>query len=110
LQAGTLRHTAPEIPVSGPTGVGVDDPVVEIELRAILLAVERGVCETCAGNFDVALYDDDGETFDYERGDYSRTQLSAARDGRGVWQGSVTPDKNGRKWRYSAVSWTFMPK
>jgi hypothetical protein len=49
-------------------------------------------------------------TFDYEKGVYSWTQLSATKDGKGDWRGSVTPDKNGRKWRYSAVSWTFMTK
>ena len=58
----------------------------------------------------LALYDDDGETFDYETGDYSWTQLSVTRDGQSGWRGSVTPDKNGRKWHYSAVSWTFMTK
>ncbi len=56
----------------------------------------------------LSLYDDDGETFNYEKGDYSRTQLSAAQNADGNWQGSVTPDKNGTKWHYSQVSWTFM--
>lgn len=56
------------------------------------------------------LYDDDGETFNYEKGDFSWTQLSVARDNKGVWQSSITPDKNGKKWRYSTVSWTFMTK
>jgi alpha-D-xyloside xylohydrolase len=58
----------------------------------------------------LALYDDDGETFNYESGDYSWTQLSVTRDGRGVWQGNVIPDKNGKSWRYSGLSWTFMTK
>ncbi len=58
----------------------------------------------------LALYDDDGETFNYEKGEYSWTQLSVTKDGQGVWHGSVTPDKNGKKWHYSAVSWTFMTK
>ena len=59
---------------------------------------------------NLLLYDDDGDTFNYEKGDYSWTRLSAAQNPSGVWQGSVTPDKNGRKWRYSTVSWTFMTK
>jgi alpha-glucosidase (family GH31 glycosyl hydrolase) len=58
----------------------------------------------------LALYDDDGETFNYETGDYSWTQLSVTRDGNGAWQGSVLPDKNGKRWRYSEVSWTFMTR
>ena len=57
----------------------------------------------------LALYDDDGETFGYEQGEYSWTQLSVAKDG-DAWKGTVTPDKNGRKWRYSDVKWTFMTK
>jgi alpha-D-xyloside xylohydrolase len=58
----------------------------------------------------LALYDDDGETFDYERGDYSWTRLSVTRDARGEWQGKVTPDRGGKRWHYSDVSWTFMTK
>jgi alpha-D-xyloside xylohydrolase len=57
-----------------------------------------------------AVYDDDGETFNYEKGDFSWTQLSVSKDARGLWQGRVTPDKNGRRWRYSTVSWSFMTK
>ncbi len=56
----------------------------------------------------LALYDDDGETFDYEKGDYSWTQLTVAKNGRGEWSGVVTPDVNGRKWHYSEVKWTFL--
>jgi alpha-glucosidase (family GH31 glycosyl hydrolase) len=57
-----------------------------------------------------ALYDDDGETFDYERGEYSWTRLSVARDARGAWRGQVTPDPRGKRRRYSNVTWTFMTK
>jgi alpha-glucosidase (family GH31 glycosyl hydrolase) len=55
------------------------------------------------------LYDDDGETFDYERGEFTWTRLSVARDASGAWQGAVTPDPNGKRWRYANVTWTFMP-
>lgn len=56
----------------------------------------------------LALYDDDGETFDFERGAYSWTQLSVAKDADGAWKGAVTPDANGRRWHYSDVNWRFM--
>jgi alpha-glucosidase (family GH31 glycosyl hydrolase) len=56
------------------------------------------------------LYDDDGETFDYERGERTWTRLSAERDARGAWKGTVTPDSNGKRWRYSDVKWTFMTR
>jgi alpha-glucosidase (family GH31 glycosyl hydrolase) len=58
----------------------------------------------------LALYDDDGETFDYERGEYSWTVLRVTRDARGAWQGTVTPDARGKRWRYSDVTWKFMTK
>ncbi len=56
----------------------------------------------------LALYDDDGETFDYEKGNFSWTQLAAAKDTTGAWKGSVTPDANGHTWHYSDVKWRFM--
>ena len=58
----------------------------------------------------LALYDDDGESFDYERGEYSWTLLNVARGAGGRWQGQVTPDPRGKRWRYSEVTWTFMTK
>jgi alpha-glucosidase (family GH31 glycosyl hydrolase) len=56
----------------------------------------------------MALYDDDGETFGYEKGDYSWTRLSVERAAAGAWQGKVTPDPNGKQWRYKDVRWAFM--
>jgi alpha-glucosidase (family GH31 glycosyl hydrolase) len=60
-------------------------------------------------NGTVAVYDDDGETFDYERGEFSWTTLRAAKDAEGRWQGTVAPATGGRPWHYSDVTWTFMP-
>ncbi len=57
----------------------------------------------------LALYDDDGETFDYEKGAFSWTQLAATKNASGAWSGIITPDANGRKWHYSDVKWVFMP-
>lgn len=57
----------------------------------------------------ILLYDDDGETFGYERGEYSWTRLTVQRDEDGAWKERVTPDPNGKHWRYSRVTWTFMP-
>jgi alpha-glucosidase (family GH31 glycosyl hydrolase) len=56
----------------------------------------------------LALYDDDGETFDYERGEHSWTRLSVDRGAGGRWEGRLTPDPHGRRWRYADVRWTFM--
>ena len=57
---------------------------------------------------ELSLYDDDGETFDYERGESSWTKLRAAKDAAGAWHGAVTPEKDARPWRYSTVTWRFM--
>ncbi len=54
------------------------------------------------------VYDDDGETFDYEKGDYSWTQLAVTRGANGHWNTSTTPDANGHPWHYRDVRWTFM--
>jgi len=56
----------------------------------------------------LALYDDDGETFDFEKGNFSWTGLAVAKDAAGKWQGKVTPAASGRKWSYGEVQWTFM--
>jgi alpha-D-xyloside xylohydrolase len=56
-----------------------------------------------------AVYDDDGESFDFERGEFSWTALTATRSGEGAGQGQVVPDRNGRGWSYGAVTWKFMP-
>jgi len=56
----------------------------------------------------ISVYDDDGETFEYERGDRSWTRLTVERDAAGAWKATVTPDPNGRRWRYSDVKWTFL--
>jgi len=57
---------------------------------------------------ELLLYDDDGETFDYECGDCSWTKLRAAKDTAGVWRGEVMPEAGARPWRYSSVTWRFM--
>jgi len=54
------------------------------------------------------LYDDDGETFDYEKGERSWTRLAVDKDASGTLAGKVTLDTSGRRWRYSGVRWTFM--
>jgi alpha-glucosidase (family GH31 glycosyl hydrolase) len=56
------------------------------------------------------LYDDDGETFDYERGERSWTRLAVVRGAGGAWTGTVTADPTGHRWRYGPVSWTEMTR
>jgi alpha-D-xyloside xylohydrolase len=75
-------------------------------LRDEVLALEVRHYGEKPGTID--LYDDDGETFDYERGERSWTRLEAARDALGEWRGTVSPDANGKGWRYRDVTWRFM--
>jgi alpha-D-xyloside xylohydrolase len=56
----------------------------------------------------LVLYDDDGETFAYERGEYSWTNLEVSRQAGGGWQGKVAADPVDRGWSYADVAWTYM--
>ncbi len=56
----------------------------------------------------LSLYDDDGETFDFEKGNFSWTGFTATQDTTGKWLGKITPDTTGKPWSYSAVKWTFI--
>jgi len=56
----------------------------------------------------LSFYDDDGETFNYERGAFSWTKLRVDKNADGTWQGSVIPEPNAQPWHYSTVTWRFM--
>ncbi|NCY25804.1 MAG: DUF5110 domain-containing protein, partial [Alphaproteobacteria bacterium] len=53
------------------------------------------------------LYDDDGVSYDYERGDYSRLRLEVIRDDRGELAGRTVELTPGALKRYTAISWSF---
>ena len=57
-----------------------------------------------------AVYDDDGETFDFEHGAHSWTRLSLQQGANGEWQGTVTPEPTGQAWRYRDVTWVEMTR
>jgi alpha-D-xyloside xylohydrolase len=52
------------------------------------------------------LYDDDGETFGYENGDYSWTDLKVTTGAAG---GEVVRSPGARPWSYGVVTWRVMP-
>ncbi|WP_128546391.1 glycoside hydrolase family 31 protein [Larkinella soli] len=54
------------------------------------------------------LYDDDGETFDYEKGRFSWRTLRAERTRDGRWRGSISPAEKGKPNTVGSVTWTFM--
>lgn len=54
------------------------------------------------------LYDDDGETFNYENGEYSLTRLMVKKSG-GVLKGTSQIEKEGI-YNYSEINWVYMTK
>ncbi len=56
-----------------------------------------------------SLYDDDGKTFDYEKGVFSITELKV-RNVAGRLTGSSSTSNNQWQSRYGKVSWKFMNK
>ena len=54
------------------------------------------------------LYDDDGTTFDYERGSFSWTELAVARDAAGTLRGSMRPPAAGKPFSYRIARWRMM--
>ncbi|GAB3946872.1 glycoside hydrolase family 31 protein [Spirosoma harenae] len=56
-----------------------------------------------------ALYDDDGETFDYENGAYTWTPLEVKKNNKGELVGSWKPVRN-QAFHYTSIAWEFMTK
>jgi alpha-glucosidase (family GH31 glycosyl hydrolase) len=62
---------------------------------------------TAAGSFE--LYDDDGTSFDYEKGQYSFTRLSVVKNADGKLQGAMAAPAPGKPFGYGReVKWVFM--
>lgn len=57
------------------------------------------------GQYD--LYDDDGETYNYEKGEFCRYKLLVQRAADGTLQGEITLT-NSRSYLYDKMTWTFM--
>ena len=55
------------------------------------------------------LYDDDGKTFNYEKDDYSWTQLSVSKSSDGKLKGAIKR-LEGNIYNYGKVKWNFMTK
>jgi alpha-glucosidase (family GH31 glycosyl hydrolase) len=59
------------------------------------------------GRFE--LYDDDGTTFAYERGDLSWTTLTVERDAAGKLRGDARRPPRGKPFTYKTIRWKMMP-
>ena len=53
------------------------------------------------------LYDDAGETFDYEKGSFAKAVLSVKKDKKGILKGNAVLPKS-KNFHYNKVSWEFM--
>ena len=60
-------------------------------------------------NASYNLYDDDGETFDYEKGAFSWRTVKVERQG-GQLKGSISGPENGKPNTIGNVTWQFMTK
>lgn len=54
------------------------------------------------------LYDDDGETFDYEQGAYSWRDIKVTRDKKGRLHGTISKTEKGKPNNIATVTWKFM--
>lgn len=54
------------------------------------------------------LFDDDGETFAYERGEYRWRDLEVTGDAKGRRAGTITAAEEGWQSSYGEVTWTFL--
>ena len=54
------------------------------------------------------LYDDDGETFDYEKGVFSWREISVTKNRRGQWEGAISKAETGKPDQLGKVTFKFM--
>lgn len=54
------------------------------------------------------LYDDDGETFNYEKGEYSWRAIRVEKAASGHWKGTIAAPQPGKPNTVGAVTWKFM--
>lgn len=56
------------------------------------------------------LYDDDGETFNYEKGEYSFREIKVSKNAAGVLTGTISQPISGKPNTIANVSWRYMTK
>lgn len=56
------------------------------------------------------LYDDDGETFDYEKGEYSWRKITVLYDKKGKLTGRISKATKGKPNNIGKITWKFMTK
>jgi alpha-D-xyloside xylohydrolase len=82
-------------------------PVLRAPKRGEILRLELRHYGELDGS--IFLYDDDGETFNYEKGNYMRYTFTAIKNGNGKWIGKESFDnKNKMIQQYNNFKWKFM--
>ncbi|MEO6283619.1 MAG: TIM-barrel domain-containing protein [Dyadobacter sp.] len=61
-------------------------------------------------NGSYKLYDDDGTTFDYEKGNFTWRQIKVERQKNGQLQGSISKEETGMPNSVGTVTWRYMTK
>ena len=56
------------------------------------------------------FYDDDGETYDYEKGDYSWREINVTKNKKGQWEGAISKAEKGKQDHVAKVTFKFMTK
>ena len=56
------------------------------------------------------LYDDDGETFNYEKGEYIWREIRVEKEASGQWKGTIAAPQSGKPNTVGTVTWKFMTK
>jgi len=56
------------------------------------------------------LYDDDGETFNYEKSEFSWREVRVEKDKNGNWKGTISTPEKGKPNTVGKVTWKFMTK
>jgi hypothetical protein len=54
------------------------------------------------------LYDDDGETFDYEKGLFSWRMITVEKDKKGIWKGTISAPEKEKPNTIGNLTWKFM--
>ena len=55
------------------------------------------------------LYDDDGETYNYEKGEYTWREITVERTKDGKFKGHISKAEKGKPDTIGKVTWKFMP-
>lgn len=61
-------------------------------------------------NGNYKLYDDDGETFAYEKGIFSWREIKVERQKNGELKGSISAEEKGKPGTVGKVTWRYMTK